>query len=819
MAFEPKKEKGLFDSIIESTPGVFKYLPREGLKRTMLGAGLVLPREALELGRMITNPDKEKIEEQEKGIENILGYMAGSENVENQQRGEEEAGGYSVAGIKQPKNELAQIVRLAGGLVGGVMGAGKFVKGAGFLKSKVLPTLTVPTATSKVGKAATSIGKYAGSGAGASQIGFNPYEEQLGEWIGEFMPEEAGWQGDLKEYLVADRQTKSQLENRIDLLAEGALLGLGVGSAVGLFKGGKFLTEVELNDKFKDLFKKTLDGISNKGEEHINNFLSKFDYKKSDAAQARATLAHRQKDIIDGKVVDIGDIEAMKPSKYTRWISDVNLQFSSSPLLRKLENFRTKLFSTRGGRTRQLNEKFLRTENIKEKWTDNINNIAYNLESSVDNLVVKVSDGKWFGSNRKENKDIFLQKLNDVLYTDFRTNTIVGSKRGISVGKRQKPTFEKELQKNFPKEMWDDVRAARRLQDNLSKLMLESNTLTNAQKEIYKDSLGFYVRKSYKLYEDNGYVPTKDVKNEAREYLSKQIKKDNPTITSDDLLLEVDSQMNVLLSTKTGGADSFGANLTKFDRVRKEILKGRKDIPPAIKNLLGEIENPIQSLILSTTKLSKYVEDTKFYNESFDEGGEIYFKTKELGVFKEVIPEGFGNLSGKFTTPEMKEYFSNHKKMGQDLLELNEFSMKGGAAWMYRSTLLLKGISQAAKTVWSHTTHFKNIIGGNHMSLANGINTLNPSKALNIIRTLNAKTSGNKAAQAYHEEMSGRGLLNKGVVTGDIQALSKDNENVKKGFVIGKLDWAFNKAGLKWTAKKAQNAYIKEDDFFKVNMY
>lgn len=205
MAFEPKKEKGLFDSIIESTPGVFKYLPREGLKRTMLGAGLVLPREALELGRMITNPDKEKIEEQEKGIENILGYMAGSENVENQQRGEEEAGGYSVAGIKQPKNELAQIVRLAGGLVGGVMGAGKFVKGAGFLKSKVLPTLTVPTATSKVGKAATSIGKYAGSGAGASQIGFNPYEEQLGEWIGEFMPEEAGWQGDLKEYLVADR--------------------------------------------------------------------------------------------------------------------------------------------------------------------------------------------------------------------------------------------------------------------------------------------------------------------------------------------------------------------------------------------------------------------------------------------------------------------------------------------------------------------------------------------------------------------------------------------------------------------------------------
>lgn len=167
----------------------------------------------------------------------------------------------------------------------------------------------------------------------------------------------------------------------------------------------------------------------------------------------------------------------------------------------------------------------------------------------------------------------------------------------------------------------------------------------------------------------------------------------------------------------------------------------------------------------------------------------------------------------------MKEYFSNHQKFGEDLLQNNEFSIKGGVGWAYRTTLLVKGLSQAAKTVWSHTTHFKNIIGGNHMSLANGVNTLSPTKGWNIIKVLNAKTRGDKNGQAYHEELSGRGLLNKGVVTRDIQGLAKDNAKVQKGFIIGKLDWALDKLGLKWTAKKAQNAYIKEDDFFKVNMY
>jgi len=287
----------------------------------------------------------------------------------------------------------------------------------------------------------------------------------------------------------------------------------------------------------------------------------------------------------------------------------------------------------------------------------------------------------------------------------------------------------------------------------------------------------------------------------------------------EDLILEVTAKMKIIEGKGVKAGSSFTQNLDKFDRVRKEILNGRKDIPPPIKNFLGEIEDPIQSLIYSTTKLSKYVEDLKFYNDAFEEGSEIYFTSQLSGVFTEEIGEGYGKLSKTFTTPEMKEYFSNYQKFGQEVLETNELSIKGGVGWAYRNTLLLKGLSQAAKTVYSHATHFKNFIGGNHMSLANGVNTLNPAKSLRIIKTLRAKTRRDKDAQAYHEELSGKGLLSKGVVARDIEGLAKDISKVKKGFLVGKVDWAFDKLGLKYIAKKAQNLYIGTDDFYKVNMY
>ena len=98
-----------------------------------------------------------------------------------------------------------------------------------------------------------------------TQLGVNVYEDEtlFPELIGGMISEDEGMMGDLKEYLEADPQERTQLQNRINLLADGLLIvgGLGV--------GGKIAEKLQ----FKQNFTKLLDTVSSKGQETIDSFL------------------------------------------------------------------------------------------------------------------------------------------------------------------------------------------------------------------------------------------------------------------------------------------------------------------------------------------------------------------------------------------------------------------------------------------------------------------------------------------------------------------------------------------------------------------
>ena len=51
---------------------------------------------------------------------------------------------------------------------------------------------------------------------------------------------------------------------------------------------------------------------------------------------------------------------------------------------------------------------------------------------------------------------------------------------------------------------------------------------------------------------------------------------------------------------------------------------------------MGEIDDPTQRFIHSTVKLANYVEDVKFFNDSFEEGAGIYFRETSEGPFSAV---------------------------------------------------------------------------------------------------------------------------------------------------------------------------------------
>ena len=100
--------------------------------------------------------------------------------------------------------------------------------------------------------------------------------------------EDEGMIGDLKEYLEADPQEKTQLQNRIDLLADGLLVVAGLGTA------GKAVEKLQ----FKQNFTKLLDTVSSKGQEAIDSFIAKDKIetvRQNNEAVKKTALSHRKR--------------------------------------------------------------------------------------------------------------------------------------------------------------------------------------------------------------------------------------------------------------------------------------------------------------------------------------------------------------------------------------------------------------------------------------------------------------------------------------------------------------------------------------------
>ena len=777
----------------------------------------------------MSKEDKQRAENiqdaKQKVISNYLttfyNTVFGEENVEQEQRGE----GKTLPIVKQPQGTGKQVIRTVGDFAAafaGAKGAKPFKEGAEKLfKSKTVQKrvpITKDTANLIVQSEV------------ATQFAFNPYDGSLVSYLGKLISDDNEALADLKLYLEQDPQENTQLKNRMMLLGEGLAIGGGlVAAGKGAIKAGEktgLTNKAKLSvRKIKDTgkgFVLYLENLRKQGSEAVDDFFTNLEKSRDiSTAQKKVALKHRDKDIKEGKITEgaEGDIKALEPGPIAEKLGfKNNLLFSDNSFIRRLESFRRKTLTTRGTRTRQLYEKYLKSENYKEAWNDNIANVGYNMEVAIENILEITSKYK--------NKEELQKKINYVLFTDFRSPTLVTGKSGIKVGRRQKPTFEQELNK-LPKDLRQPLRDARKLQDELSDEMINTGTLTQAQKKIYEDQKGFYVRRSFKLYEDPNYIPANSVVKEAENFLTIQIKKNNPELDDDEILLRVNAEIADILDSSAG--KNIGQRIDKFERIRKEILKGKQEIPSEIRRLMGEVTDPTQAIIHSTTKLANYVENVKFYDDAFDGGAGIYFRENKEGIFKEVIPEGYGKLSGRYTSPELLKYFSNYKKKSQQWLE-----DEGILGASYRNVLLLKGLSQAAKTVYSHTTHVKNVAGGAQMSLANGINVFDVKQTLEIRKILKAKTSNNRELQKFHEELSSLGLLNKGVVARDLQGLANDLGKVKKGVVAGNVQKVFDaniipyysfKKGkftttsVSRTGEKAQNAYIAEDDFFKINMY
>jgi len=762
---------------------------KQELKRTGAGVTSQVLREGIELYRMFDKPTQEEVLSTENFLENLYSNVVGAENVERVQRGDRE-----VVTIAEPESGAAQLVRDIGSFGASLAGVGKITKPLQALKPIQKATQVAPKTVATTG--------FVAKGETAAQLSLNPYQENFANILGDMIDDDSeGFASDLEKYMlepIKSSQEKTELQNRLGLLAEG-LIFTGAFGAVG--------AGIRNREAISKSFFNTLDSIKGQGKEVSEAFMNNLKrvraqdrefFEEAVKKRQQAIITDNQPELFSMEKVDLGDIDALKLTK-----------FSTIGTLRSISNVLAKTFTTRGGRSELLHENYLKTQNKKEKWNATIDHTARNLENSINNIYKEIGG----------NKQNILDDLNEVLFTKFK----------VKPTETQQQAFEKALLK-FPEPTRESIRKARNLQDQLSKLLLKSENVAPADKKIIEDQLGFYVRESYKMFEDGGYIPTIQATNTARRFIAQRIKESNPEITPRRLRLETQAEMDKLAGGK-GDFVNFSSGFETFGKVREGILIEKQNVPSAIKSYLGEITSPVDKLLISMKKIAQFVEDSNFHNQAYKDGKDIYFHesdnlpgfTAQIPRYDDVKVQPFGELSGMYTTPELAEYYT--KKYQQGLSKLIPEGGFIGNSWRY--LLFLKSQAQKSATTRRISTHIKNIFGGAQITGANGFKLLNPKTTAESFKTVyNQLTrTTNIEQQQFIEELAGQGVLNKNAIINDLKNMSKDASNVTflKAKPLQYLESRAKKAPiikqLLKADEKVTEAYIAEDDFWKINMY
>ena len=785
-------------AIISKLRNIYTVLPekqKQEIKRTYAGVGSQVVREGIELYRMLDKPTKTEEEATEKFLKELYSKTVGEENVGTTQRGDKE-----VTTILEPESTAAKVTRDIGSFAVTMAGIGKV--------TKPLQAFKAVQKTQKVAPKTTSLLGLVARGETATQLSINPYEENLANVLGNLIDEDnVGIASDIEKYLlepIKSSQEKTELENRIGLLSTGIALTGAFGVTASAITNRKDISNNLIN---------SLKNIKEKGSNVSEAFVNKVKRIKRQDKDVIVEAKELRKKDFQGQ----GDIEALNEG--------LTKKFSSVPVVRNLSNALAKTFTTRGGRSKLLHENYLKTKNVNERWDATIDHTGRNLQEAITNIHKAVGG----------NKEKIIDDINKLLFTDFRTPTIV-TKKGTSVGRSQDATFKKEINK-LPEAARQPIIKARELQDKLSKLLLDSESVVKADKKIIQDQLGFYVRESYKIFEDAGYTASIKASQEARKYIKKDIIKRNSDvngnlkITQSKLRLETQSQMEQLAGGK-GQYTSFSSAYENFNKIKGGLLVSKVDIPPAIKSYMGEINDPVEKLLISMKKISSFVEESKFHNQAYLDGKDIYFHKSKTAVpgFDVEIPfikgakvQPYGELSGKYTSKDLASYYTKRYEQGL-ILDADTSGITSVGTDIWRGLLFLKSQAQKSKTVRRLGTHVKNIFGGGQITGANGFSMFSNkgiSKSFKAIQSQLSK-SNDLEKQEFIEKLSGYGILNKNAVINDLKNLaneasqinynpfSKPAKYLKETKIVKKILAA---------DEKATDYYIAEDDFWKINMW
>ena len=291
------------------------------------------------------------------------------------------------------------------------------------------------------------------------------------------------------------------------------------------------------------------------------------------------------------------------------------------------------------------------------------------------------------------------------------------------------------------------------------------------------------------------------------------------------------------ITFKENGKDILGRyrGLTRDEKIKIEV-----------KNSLGEVE--IKKLSQDTTLNNVTADDVleKMASDMYTDFGGVFTPSKYIFRADEIPKDANGVpldpehkkfthtitgtnsiLDGRVTTKQVAETLSGIEDTNKFMRLI--FSNKSVNVWRG-----VKGLSQANKTVWDHTTQFRNNFGGINMSLTNGINPLkNGRVALGISKNHIFKMD-NKTWNALYTQLQSLGILNTSVRANEWISLLKQSDDMSVETFSQQLIRMASEGTQEYTSawggvtkkfdKKTRSAleipgkvYMEVDNFYKIN--
>lgn len=411
----------------------------------------------------------------------------------------------------------------------------------------------------------------------------------------------------------------------------------------------------------------------------------------------------------------------------------------------------------------------------------------------------------------------------------------------------------------IPEDAAKELMAARDLIDELSGRLMNSSIPNEQLKEIIAENVGQYINRSYRLYEDTNFKPDENLKeqviqkiadsfedllDESGQPLSQREIARRVQMSPEDRLDEATQIVENILAKREGfaGLDHY----SKAVRLNKGILQGKKDIDDDIRRLMGEITDPVDNIVLTVGKLSNLVETNDFANRLLRAGKGKYFytrrttKTAKNGnvIVYDTPVEGTNTVLDGFTQKfevdgeprSKKTVYYTTKEMAEAIAGRQSHSDLFDH-WTFQSYAALKGGSQAMKTVASHVTHLRNMLGGLQFGIANGINPFYGGANSFEVLVNAAKATGDEGLDELYERYLGLGVINTNVKVQEFRRLMQMGaEGVQRPSELMTKLGSFNygvpkgmaeviKGGAGKTYRAAEKLYVAVDDFYKINAF